>query len=141
MRLLPIALVTVMLGQPLGPFGGEWSADFHGTTYVRLALNDGGSGPQGGMNIGNSIRVDKQGNLESVSEAGGTLVPLLDVRRSGDVLSFSYKTTDGDIDKFELRLVDTTTAELALILSEDERKELASDGIPPPKPFRLVKSR
>jgi len=141
MRLLPMALATIWLGQALGPFSGNWTADFHGTTYVRLALTDGTSTPQGMMTIGRSIQVDKQGNLESVSEAGVTLVPLLDVHRSGDVLSFSYKTADGDIDKFELRLIDSDAAELTLILSDEQRQELASDGIPLPKPFRLAKSR
>jgi len=141
MRVLSASLAAIILGQALGPFGGDWTADFHGTTYVRLALNDQAGAPQGMMSIGKSIHVDKQGNLDNVSEAAVTLVPLLDVRRSGDVLSFTFKTADGDLDKFELRLIDTATAELTLLLSDDERQELASDGIPLPKPFRLIKSR
>jgi len=141
MRLLAMAFLTIVLGQAIGPLSGDWTGDYHGITYLRLAMNDSASAPQGMMSIGNSIHVDKQGNLDEVSEASTTLVPLLDIRRTGDVLSFSYRTADGDVDKFELRLVDTNTAELTLLLSEDQRQELASDGIPLPKPFRLAKSR
>lgn len=141
MRILAVAFVTIVLAQAAGPYRGDWAAEFHGTTYIRLAVNDGGSTPEGAMSIGQSIHVDKQGDIDDASEAAATLTPLLDVRRSGDALSFSYKTGDGDIDKFELRLIDANTAELTLLLSDEDRRELASDGIPPPKPFRLVKSR
>ena len=140
MRLLALAFVAVMLGQPLGPYSGDWTADFHGTTYVRLALNDKGGAPQGAMSIGKSIQVDGQGNVERVSEAALTLGPMLDVSRSGEVLSFSYKDGD-DVDKFELRLIDASSAELTLLIPEEERKQLAAEGIPLPKPFRLAKSR
>jgi hypothetical protein len=33
--------------------------------------------------------------------------------------------------------VGTEAAELLLILTDEDRKELAADGIPTPKPFRL----
>jgi hypothetical protein len=140
MRLLALAFATVFLGQPLGPYSGDWTADFRGTTYLRLALNDAAGTPRGAMSIGNSIHVDKQGNLDGVSEAALTLRPMLDVRRSGEVLSFSYPSDNG-VDLFELRLVDTNIAELTLLLPEEARQELAADGIPMPKPFRLTKSR
>ncbi len=65
---------------------------------------------------------------------------MLDVRQNGDVLSFSYDN-GGDVDKFELRLIDTNTAELTVLIPEEARQELAADGIPLPKPFRLAKSR
>jgi hypothetical protein len=140
MRLLALAFVTVFLGQPLGPYSGDWTADFRGTTYVRLALSDAAGAPRGAMSIGTSIHVDKQGNLDGVTEAASTLRPMLDVRRSGNVLSFSYQSDD-DVDQFELRLIDTNTAELTVLLPEEARQQLAADGIPLPKPFRLLKSR
>jgi hypothetical protein len=140
MRLLALAFVTVMVGQPLGSYSGNWTADFHGTTYVRLALRDTAGVPQGAMSIGKSIHVDGQGNLDGVAEAPSTLGPIIDARRNGDVVSFSYEN-GGDVDKFELRFIDTNTAELRLMLPEEARQELAADGIPLPKPFRLVKSR
>ena len=140
MRLLALAFVTVMLGQPL-PSSGDWTADFHGTTYLRLALNDKAGAPQGAMSIGKSIHVDGQGNVDRVTEAASTLSPMTDVRRSGNVLSFSYEGNGHDVSKFELRLIDTNTAELTLLISEGERKQLAAEGISLPKPFRLAKSR
>jgi hypothetical protein len=140
MRLLALAFVTVVLSQPLAPYSGDWTAVFSGTTYVRLALNDRAGAPQGALSIGQSIHVDGQGNIDRVTEAAPTLRPMLDVRRNGDVLSFSYEN-GGDVDKFELRLIDTNTAELTVLIPEEARQELAADGIPLPKPFRLAKSR
>jgi hypothetical protein len=140
MRLLALAFVAVVFGQPSGPYAGDWSADFHGTTYVRLAFSDKDGAAQGSMSIAESVHVDKQGNIDGVTEASSTLKPLFDVRRSGNVVSFSYPSAN-DVDKFELRLVDTNTAELTLLLPEEARQELAADGIPAPKPFRLTKSR
>ncbi|HEX7140630.1 MAG TPA: hypothetical protein VF219_22450, partial [Vicinamibacterales bacterium] len=83
MRLLALAFVTVVLGQPLGSYSGDWTADFHGTTYVHLALNDKAGAPQGAMSIGKSIHVDGQGNIDGVTEAAPTLRPMLDVRQNG----------------------------------------------------------
>ena len=140
MRLLALAFATVFFGQPLGPYSGDWTADFHGTTYVRLAFSDKDGAPQGAMSITENVHVDKQGNIDGVTEAASTLRPLFDVRRSGEVISFSYESAN-DVDKFEFRLVDTNTAELTLLLPEEARQELAADGIPVPKPFRLTKSR
>ena len=93
------------------------------------------------MSIGKSIKVDGQGNVDSVTEAPSTLRPMKDVRRIGNVLSFSYEDDAHDVSQFELRLIDTNTAELTLILPEDERQQLAAEGVSLPKPFRLAKSR
>ena len=141
MRLLALAFVTVMLGQPLGPYSGDWTADLNGTTYLRLMLNDQAGAPQGAMSICKSIQVDGQGNVDRVTEAPSTLRPMTDVRRSGNVLSFSYQEDGQDFSTFELRLIDTNTAELTVLLPEEERQQLATEGIPLPKPFRLAKSR
>jgi hypothetical protein len=96
MRLLALAFVTVVLGQP-GPYSGDWTADFNGTTYVRLALNDKAGAPQGALSIGQSIHVDAQGNVDRVTEAAPTLRPMLDVHQNGDVLSFSYENGGDEI--------------------------------------------
>src|SRR5262245_31238998 len=124
MRLLALAFVIVVVGQPLGSYTGNWTADFHGTTYVRLALSDAAGAPQGAMSIGESTHVDGQGNVDTVAEAPSTLRPLIDVRRNGEVVSFSYEN-GGDVDTFELRFIDTNTAELRLVLSEQARQDLA----------------
>ena len=141
MRFLALAFVTVMLGQSLGPYSGDWTADFHGTTYLRLTLNDKAGAPQGAMSIGKSIQVDGQGNVDRVTEAPSTLSPMTDMRRSGNVFSFSYEDDGHDVSKFELRLIDTNTAELTLLIPEDDRQQLAAEGLTLPKAFRLAKSR
>ena len=47
---------------------------------------------------------------------------------------------DGEeTDRFEFKLIDATTAELALVITDDMRKELASEGISDFKPFKLKK--
>ena len=43
------------------------------------------------MSIGKSIKVDGQGNVDTVTEATSTLRPIKEVRKSGNVLSFSYE--------------------------------------------------
>ena len=141
MRLLALAFVTVMLGQPVGPYSGDWTADLNGTTYLRLTLNDKAGAPQGAMSIGKSIQVDGQGNVDRVTEAPSTLRAMTDVRRSGNVLSFSYDDGGRDVSKFELRLIDPNTADLTMLLPEEERQQLAAEGIRLPKPLRLAKSR
>ena len=141
MRLLTLAFATVILGQPLIPYSGDWTAEFHGTTYLRLALNDKAGTPQGALSIGKSIHVDGQGNVDRVTEAGSTLTPVTDVRRSDNVLSFFYEKDGHDSARFELRFIGTNTAELTVLLTEEERQQLAAKGIPLPKPFRLSKSR
>ena len=141
MRLLALAFVTVILGQPLGPYSGDWTADFNGTTYLRLALNDKAGAPQGAISICKSIQVDGQGNVDRVTEAPSTLRPMTDVRRNDNVLSFSYDDDGQNVSKFELRLIDPNTADLTLLLPEEDRQQLAAEGIPLPKPFRLAKSR
>jgi len=141
MRLLALAFVTVVLGPPLGPYSGDWSAAFNGTTYLRLTLNDTAGVPQGAMSICKSLQVDGQGNVDRVTEAPATLRPMTDVRRSGDVLSFSYDDGGRDLSRFELRLIDPNTADLTVVLPEEERQQLAAENITLPKPFRLTKSR
>lgn len=141
MRLLALVFMTVMLGQPLGPYSGDWTAAFNGTTYLRVTLNDNAGAAQGAMSIGKSIHVDEQGNVDKVTAAPSTLKPMAEVRRSGNVLSFSYDDGGQDVGKFELRLIDTNTAELTVLLTEEERQQLAAQKTPLPKPFRLAKSR
>lgn len=92
------------------------------------------------MSIGRNMHVDAQGRIDLVTEAESTVSPIFDVRRSGDLLSFSYRSND-DVDPVRVAIPDANTAELALLLPEEARQELAADGILVPKPFRLAKSR
>ena len=140
MRALAIASVAIALGQPANPLTGAWTAEYRGTTYVRVALADGTAEPQGAMSIGQSIHVDDDGNVDSATPASPTLGRMLDVRWNDGTLSFTVKSGD-DVDRFELRLVDANHAELIPIFSEQERQQLAAERIPDPKPFRLTRAR
>src|SRR4051812_30876266 len=136
MRLLAIAFWALMLAQPGNVLSGNWTATFQGTTYVRLAFAEGATAPEGTMSIGQRIHVDDEGNVDSVTTASSRLARMLDIRWNDGVLSFGIN--DGaDVDRFEFRLIDANHAELALTLSEEERRQAAAERIPLPKPFRL----
>jgi len=139
MRLFAIAFVGLVLSQPGNVLNGNWTANFQGTTYVRLTFAEGAMAPQGTMSIGQSIHVDGDGNVDSVTAASSTPTRILDIRWNDGVLSFGIN--DGpDVDRFEFRLIDANHAELAMILSEEERRQAAAEKIPLPKPFRLTKT-
>jgi hypothetical protein len=139
MRPFAIAFLGLVLGQPGNVPNGNWAANFQGTTYVRLAFVDGATAPQGTMSIGQNINVDDEGNVDSVTAASSTPTRMLDIRWNDGVLSFGIN--DGpDVNRFEFRLIDAKHAELALIFSGEERRQLAAEQIPVPKPFRLTKT-
>jgi hypothetical protein len=60
------------------------------------------------------------------------------VTLKGNTLSFSRKEGK-DIDRFEFRLQDGGSGELQFLVSDEDRKELAGQGVPAPKPFRMKK--
>ncbi len=132
------ALLLTAVSQATSPFVGAWAADFKGTAYVRLNIQVVDGRLVGTINTPGDLKVDPNGDVESVTAASATSSPLLDLHLADSVLSFSRRDGD-DRDRFELRVTGDRTAELTLILDEDSRRELASDGIPAPKPFRLRK--
>ena len=139
MRPFAIAIVALVLGQPGNVLNGTWTADFRGTTYVRLVFAEGATVPQGTMSIGPRLHADDDGNVDSVTAASSTPTRMLDIRWSDGVLSFGIN--DGpDVDRFEFRLIDANHAELSLILSEEEKREAAAEHLPLPKPFPLTKT-
>ena len=139
MRPFAIAFLGLVLGQPGNVLNGDWTANFQGTTYVRLAFAEGAAALQGTMGIGQSIHVDDEGNVDSVTAASSTPTRIFDIRWNDGVLSFGID--DGpDVNRFEFRLIDANHAELAPIFSGEERRQLAGDHIPLPKPFGLTKT-
>ena len=139
MRPFAIAFVGLVLGQPGNVLNGNWTANFQGTTYVRLTFAEGATVPQRTMSIGQSIHVDDEGNVDNVTAASSTPTRMLDIRWNDGVLSFGIN--DGpDVDRFEFRLIDANHAEMAMILSEEERRQAAAERLPLPKPFRLTKT-
>jgi hypothetical protein len=139
MRIFAIAFVGLVLGQPGNMLNGNWTANFQGATYVRLAFAEGATVPQGTMSIAQSIHVDDEGNVDSVIVGSSTPTRMVDIRWNEGVLSFG--TNDGpDVDRFELRLIDANHAELTPIFSEEERRQFTAEHIPLPKPLRLTKA-
>jgi len=118
-------------------YAGTWIAEFTGTTYVRLELEGAAGALRGRISLGN-VQVDAQGEVNKADPAPRELTTIFDVTQRTTSIAFSHK--DGnDTDHFEMRLVGTEAAELLFILTDEDRKELAADGIPAPKPFRLKK--
>lgn len=132
--LLGTALFALSLGQSLESYGGTWIAEFKGAAFVRLELSvtDGTLG--GRIALGN-MEVDAEGRVKAARQAPDRLTPIIDVAVRDSVVSFSHK--DGhDTDRFELRLIGGEV-ELRFVFDDDTLKELADEGIPPPKPVRL----
>jgi hypothetical protein len=135
---LVLLLAADTAGQAVSPsVTGSWTGQFERRTFLRLELKSVSGSITGGMSIGD-IQVDKQGELRSVKEAPRDLTPIVDAIDHGATVTFSRKDGD-DTDRFELRLIDASHAELRFLLSESDREALATEGVPAPKPISLVK--
>jgi hypothetical protein len=135
---LVVAMTAVLAGQSGGgPIAGSWTAQFEGRTFLKLELKTVNGTITGGMSVGN-IELDGEGALRGVGESPRELKPIFDVTQRGSTVTFSRK--DGaNTDRFELRLLEAGHAELQFLLSETDRKELASSGTPTPNPIPLTK--
>jgi hypothetical protein len=135
-------LVFVSLMLTIGQIGrtadqglaGTWVADLKGTTYVRLELESAEGTLRGRLALGN-MEVDGQGEVIK-AEAARELAPIFDVTLQITGISFARKDVN-ESDRFQMRLLDSETAELLYIPSEEDRKEFAAEGIAVPKPIRL----
>ena len=135
--LLVTALVIGATQTSSQSFAGTWTAEHGGQTFVRLELQATGNVIGGRISLGD-VEVDKTGALKTVKAATREATPIFDVAVRDGKLTFAHK--DGrETDRFELKLIDATTAELQFMLSDDDRKDLASEGISDFKPFRLKK--
>ena len=139
MRLaLVVAAIASALGQPGSqPFTGRWAADHHGRPIVRLDLRMNGDALRGWIQLAD-LHLDAQGEVETVLSELPQAATLLDVTTRGQTVAFSRR--DGnDIDHFEMSVIDDRTAELRFPASDAERRQLADDGIPLPRPIRLTR--
>ena len=136
---LVLAITALSAGQPArAPVGGSWTATFQDRTFIRLEITTVDGAISGGISMGD-FEVDPQGAVRRAGAAPTSLRPIFDATRSGSTLTFFAKDVN-DTDKFELRLLDNTDAELRLLLNDEDRAELAASGIPLPKPIRLRKA-
>ena len=117
-------------------FAGTWVATHGGTTFVRLELRVVENGIEGRIGLGN-MHVDANGLVDQVADAPRELKPIFDVSLERSTLTFALKDQH-DTDRFEMRLIGSS-AELRFVLNELDRKSLAAEGVPVPKPIRLTK--
>ena len=130
---------TASIAQDGGPpYVGPWTADLKGTTFIRLELTPTGDTLGGRISLGN-IHLDQQGRVDRAEAAPASASPIGDVVASRTQLSFSRKDGD-DTDRFELHLLDRDSAELRFILTDAMRQELATNGVPIPKPVVLTRA-
>ena len=138
MKSIAFVVALLVTGQTGAPsVGGTWTAQFEGRMFVRLQLETAKGAVTGGLAIGD-IEMDKTGALKKVGALPKDLTPIFDVKQSGSSLTFSRGNTS-DSDRFELRMLDAGRAELLLLLSNDELKELADEGLPAPRPILLTR--
>jgi len=136
MQLIAIIAIAAFAAvqTPATKYDGVWTSQFDGVTWVRLELRTANGQLTGGLSLGN-IEMHEDGRLRHVEPAPKQLSPILNVRQQGSVVSFSRKDGE-DTDRFEIELVGGE-CELRFVLTEEERKEFATEGIPTPKPVRL----
>jgi len=135
--LLATALVIGATQTSNQSFAGTWTAEHAGQTFVRLELEGAGAQVGGRISLGD-IQLDKAGQVKTAKTAPRNLTSIFDVAERAGKLTFARK--DGqETDRFELKLIDATTAELTFVLTEASRKELASLGISEFKPVKLTK--
>lgn len=51
-----------------------------------------------------------------------------------------FTKDENDTDQFELRLLENGDADLQVLVTDEDRKELAAAGVQAPKPIRLTKA-
>jgi hypothetical protein len=137
MSIILTAALALPLTQTTAPYVGTWTAEQSGRTFVRLELSTAGAAVRGRFSLGD-IELDKTGALKTVTLAPEPLTPIADVKVVGSVVTFAHKDGD-DTDHFRLTVLDKGTAELTLILSDEDRRELAESGISEFKPIRLYR--
>ena len=137
---LALAIPVLLLGQsPSGPIAGSWTATFEGRTFIRLELKTVSGAITGGIRLGSNLEIDRQGMVKRADAAPLDLKPIFGATRKGATVTFFFK--DGnDTDQFELRVLENGDADLHVLLNDEDRKALAAEGVPLPKPIRLTKA-
>ena len=116
-------------------YAGIWAAEQGGQIFVRLELTTANDTLGGRISLAD-IHIDPRGEIGEVRSALGQPTPVFDLARRNQTLTFACKQGD-DIDRFEMTVIGDGRADLRFVPSEADRLELAADGIPEPKPFRL----
>jgi hypothetical protein len=136
---LAIAVAALLVGQPTGErLTGSWTATFEERTFVRLEIKTVDGRMAGGLSVGD-FQLDSQGAVKHADAAPLRLMPIFDISMNGSSVTF-FTRDASDTTKFELRLLDGAGADLHFLLDDDDRRELAANGVPTPKPIHLTKA-
>jgi hypothetical protein len=133
---LATAFVSVFAQAGAQPFVGTWTAALTGQTYARLELKATDGSIEGQIRLG-AVHFGREGTVEAVMQTAqdSTPTPIFDVALRNGVLSFARKDEE-EIDRFEMQLVNGE-GRLTILLSANDRAELASQGIPTVQPLTL----
>ena len=134
--LLALAVSLTVNQTSFQAFEGTWVATHAGTTFVRLEFRVTDGKLEGRIGLGD-IHVDANGVVDQVTGPPRELKPIFDASLENSTLAFASKDQH-DTDRFELTRTGPD-AELRFVLSELDRKSLAAEGVPVPKPIRLTK--
>ncbi len=133
------AIVASMLGQPGAQrFAGTWTAEQAGKPVVRLELHLAEGKLAGSIQLAD-IHIGSTGEVENVLSGLSPASPLFDIKMDGQTVSFA-RHDGNEVDPFEMALKGDRTIELRFVPTEEMRRELASQGVPLPKPIPLRKS-
>jgi hypothetical protein len=138
--LFALTVAAVLLQATPARLAGTWVAELNGLTFVRLELKAENGRLTGGLATGNEIHVDNTGVVDRADEASTTHIPIADAAIAGDVLSFTRREGN-EPDHFRVRLTGDRSAELTIVISDDDLEDLKDAGVPAPKPIRLRKLR
>jgi hypothetical protein len=133
--ILAAAVAAVLAQSPNQRYAGTWVAERSGQTYVKLELSVAGGALTGRISLAD-IQVDKTGQVSAITSALSDTTALFDFAERDSVLSFARKEGD-DPDRFTMRVVGDAAAELQFLPSEEDRRELAEEGIALPAPMPL----
>ena len=135
--LVAAAMAAAVAQSGTQQFAGTWTAALKGQTYARLELREANGTLSGRISLG-AVHVDKDGIVDDVNAPATNFTPIFDVMARGGMVAFARKDGD-DTDRFEIRMVDGDV-QLTFVLSAEDRETFAREGVPPPKPVRLVKT-
>jgi len=137
---MAVAITALSVGQPAsGQIAGSWTAEFEGRTFVRLDIKTVNGAIAGGLSLGN-FEVDPQGVVRRADAAPLKLTPIFNATLKGSTLTF-FRKDDRDTDQFELHWLENGAVDLRFILNDEDRRQLAANGVPVPRPIRLAMQR
>jgi hypothetical protein len=136
---MPVLICLLMLAPSISQsrvqdYVGSWVAEFNGSPFISLNLQMANGTMTGHISY-SDMHVDDKGVVDRTGPMHEPK-PVIDVAVVGSALTFTNKDDD-DTNHYEMRLVDATTAELRLVLTDAEKEEIAADGIHLPAPIRL----